>query len=247
MMDPRNEQPKRISISHSLGIPEGTGTDILILAALWLASLLIVWPLGNFPLNDDWAFAKSVKHLLETGKYKPTPWAAMPLLTQTLWGTLFCLPAGFSFNALRCSTLLMSFAGITVTYFCLRYAHPSRLVAVLGSLTLAFNPIYFALSNTFMTDVTFTSLMMGSALFFFRNLQGDSKLDVVAGSFLALAATLSRQLSLAIPLSFAVCLICRKGIKKGWWARAIAPFVLCVAGLLAYQTWMRTIGSLPAA
>src|SRR5215471_11216692 len=85
----------------SCEVPPGTGADLLILAAFWCASLLIVWPVGNFPLNDDWAFARSVERLLETGNYYPTPWAAMPLLTQTLGGALFCLPAGFSFNALR--------------------------------------------------------------------------------------------------------------------------------------------------
>src|SRR5580765_8375698 len=89
-------------------IPPRAGTDLLILAAFWLVGLLVVWPVGNFPLNDDWAFARSVKRLLETGSFYPTAWAAMPLFTQTLWGALFCLPMGFSFNALRCSTLVMS-------------------------------------------------------------------------------------------------------------------------------------------
>src|SRR2546423_12799436 len=113
----------------------------------------------------------------------------MPLLTQTFWGALFCLPAGFSFNALRCSTLVMSASGVIVTYFALRSVHPSRLVALLGALTLAFNPIYFSLSYTFMTDVTFTALMMASAFFLFRNLKTGCNMDLVAGSFFALAAT----------------------------------------------------------
>jgi len=228
-------------------VPPGVATDLLILAVVWFASLLIVWPVGDFPLNDDWAFARSVKRFLETGTFQPTAWAAMPLLTQTLWGSLFCLPAGFSFNALRCSTLVMSAAGVMVTYFTLRHVHPSRLVAVCGALTVALNPIYFALSYTFMTDVGFTALMMASALFLFRNLNSGNTVELIIGTGFALAATLSRQLALAVPLSFAICIIWTRGNRKDWWARALVPLLLSVGGLLAYQHWMQSLGRLPVA
>src|SRR5262245_24991466 len=189
MMTSHHDPRVEIRSFPSGRIPEGSSADIAILGAIWFASLLIVRPIGNFPLNDDWAFARTVKDFVETGKYSPSAWAAMPLLTQTFWGSLFCWPAGFSFNALRCSTLVMSFGGILATYFSLRYVNPLRSVAVLGALVLAFNPIYYALSNTFMTDVTFTGLMMGSALFLFRYLQHGSLRDGIIGATLALAAT----------------------------------------------------------
>src|SRR6185436_4812504 len=32
-------------------IPSHAGRDLLILGACWFASLLVVWPVGNFPLN----------------------------------------------------------------------------------------------------------------------------------------------------------------------------------------------------
>jgi Dolichyl-phosphate-mannose-protein mannosyltransferase len=229
----------------SSAIRAGAASDLLILAGLYSISLLIIWPVGNFPLNDDWAFARTVKSFLESGVYSPTPWAAMPLLTQTLLGTLFCLPAGFSFNALRCSTLVMSFAGLLFTYLAMRSVQPSRWVAVLATLTLAFNPIYFALSNTFMTDVPFTGLLIGAAFFLFRHLNGGSSLDAIVGSALALAATLSRQLALAIPVSYAVCIIWTRRFKNGWWARAVAPLLLSIGGLIAYQYWMKATGRSP--
>ncbi len=78
---------------------------MLLLASLWVASLFVVNPIGDFPLNDDWSFGLAVKNLLQTGEFHPTGWTSMPLITQTLWGALFCLPGGFSFNALRFSTL----------------------------------------------------------------------------------------------------------------------------------------------
>jgi len=39
----------------------------------------------------------------------------MPLITQALWGSIFCVPAGFSFNALRFS-LTLAIVGILGVY-----------------------------------------------------------------------------------------------------------------------------------
>src|ERR1043166_7876895 len=85
--------------------------DLLALALLWGVGVLIGNPLGNFPLNDDWAMGQTVKRLVEGGGYHPTGWTEMSLITHVLWGALFCIPHGFSFDALRCSTLALSLAG----------------------------------------------------------------------------------------------------------------------------------------
>ena len=47
----------------------------------------------------------AVQNLVEKGDWRPTGFTAMPLITQSLWGAIFCPPPGFSFNALRFSTL----------------------------------------------------------------------------------------------------------------------------------------------
>src|SRR5512140_3601996 len=93
-------------------IPKGATWDMLLLASLWVGSLFVVNPLGNFPLNDDWSFGLAVQRLLQTGDFHPTGWTSMTLLTQALWGAVFCLPAGFSFNALRLSTMLLSLGSV---------------------------------------------------------------------------------------------------------------------------------------
>ena len=66
--------------------------DLLAIAAVWCVSVIITNPLGDFPLNDDWSYGLTVKHLIETGNFRPCGWTAMPLITQVLWGALFCLP-----------------------------------------------------------------------------------------------------------------------------------------------------------
>jgi 4-amino-4-deoxy-L-arabinose transferase-like glycosyltransferase len=241
-----NGRPAAAEARLPVRIPKGATLDMLLLASLWVASLFVVNPLGDFPLNDDWSFGLAVKHLLQTGDFRPAGWTSMPLITQTLWGALFCLPGGFSFNALRFSTLVLSLCSLLTVYLLVRQVHPSRLLAAIATLTVAFNPIYYALSNTFMTDVPFTALLLAAAFFFSRYLQGDSDFALLCGLACALAATLCRQLGLAVPMAFAVCLLWNRGLAGRWVIRALVPLAVCLGALLTFQHWLKATGRLPA-
>ena len=241
-----NGRPAAAEARLPVRIPKGATQDMLLLASLWVASLFVVNPLGDFPLNDDWSFGLAVKHLLQTGDFRPAGWTSMPLITQTLWGALFCLPGGFSFNALRFSTLVLSLCSLLTVYLLVRQVHPSRLLAASAALTVAFNPIYYALSNTFMTDVPFTALLLAAAFFFSRYLQGDSDFALLCGLACALAATLCRQLGLAVPMAFAVCLLWNRGLAGRWVIRALIPLAVCLGALLTFQYWLKATRRLPA-
>ena len=220
--------------------------DLLIIAALWCISLFIVNPIGNFPLNDDWSYGLAVKRLVETGDYRPSGWTAMPLITNVLWASLFCIPAGFSFTALRLSTLTVSFLGLAGCYLLIRDLRQPRWLAVLTTLTLGFNPIYYALSNTFMTDVSYTAITIFAAIFFARSLRTGSDFALVVGTTLAVAATLSRQLGISVPLGFAVSLILTRGFTRRNLRRAAIPPALCIGAFLLFHQWLAASGRLPA-
>jgi hypothetical protein len=241
-----NGRPVAAEARSPAPIPKGATQDMLLLATLWIASLFVANPLGNFPLNDDWSFGLAVERLLQTGDFRPTGWTSMPLITQALWGALFCLPAGFSFTALRFSTLALSLFSLLAVYLLVRQVHPSRLLAAIAALTVAFNPIYYALANTFMTDVPFTALLLAAAFFFSRCLRGGSDFALICGLACALAATLCRQLGLAAPIAFAVCLLWNRGMAGRWLIRALIPLAICLGALLTFQHWLSATGRLPA-
>ena len=73
----------------------------VLLGLIWICMILLANPIGDFPLNDDWAYGYSVQHLLQHGELRFSDWTATNLLGQVVWGALFCLPLGFSFTALR--------------------------------------------------------------------------------------------------------------------------------------------------
>ena len=220
--------------------------DVLIIVFLWCGSLIIVNPIGNFPLSDDWSFGIAVKNWIEGRGFRPTGWTSMPLITNVLWGSLFCFPAGFSFTALRLSTLTLSLLGILGTYGLIIKLCQPRWVAVIAALTLGFNPIYYALSNTFMTDVPYAAITIFAAFFLVRHLRSDSTLDLLVGTTLAIAATLSRQLGISIPIAFAVSLILKRGYTSRTMLRACIPPALCIGALLVFQHWLFASGRLPA-
>jgi hypothetical protein len=222
-----------------------TGIDLLAIASLWFISLTITNPLGDFPLNDDWSFGLAARHFIDYGDFRPTGWTAMPLITHVLWGSLFCLPTGFSFEALRFSTLTISLIGIFGTYLLIRELKGSRWLAVIVALTITFNPIYFALSNTFMTDIPFSATMILAVLFLVRSLKNDSDFDLLFGSIFIVAATLNRQLGIVVPFAFAVSFFLKNGFTNRVLVRAIIPLIFCIGALLVFKHWLTATDRLP--
>ena len=170
----------------------------------------------------------------------------MPQITNTLWGSLFCLPTGFSFTALRISTLAAAWLALVGAYLLMRQLRQPPCLALLAAITLAANPIFYALSNTFMTDVPFIPLMLFAAIFFVKYLRDDSRLAFILGTMLALASVLSRQVGLAVPLAFGVVLILQRGFSWRTILRAVTPAALCLTALLGFEHWMAATGRLPA-
>jgi hypothetical protein len=212
--------------------------DLALIIAIWVIGSIVVNPIGEFPLNDDWVFSRTVKSLLETGTYSPLSLASMSLITHVLWGVLFCLPAGFSFTALRISCVAAGLLGVLGAYFLVRDMRHPRWLALMISLTLAFFPGYYLNSHTFMTDIPFAALAIWSLVFFGRSLRTGSDIQTVIGTLFAIASVLSRQLALAIPLALVIPAISRSGFSPRSIFRAVVPLAVCVVVLLLYNHWL---------
>ena len=225
---------------------KATVKDLFCLTLTWCFFVIIVNPIGDFPLNDDWSFGLAVQYFMQVGSFHPTGWTTMTLLTNVLWGSLFCLPDGFSFTALRISTLTASWLGVLGTYWLVRKLDRPRSMALLAALVLAVNPLYFVSANTFMTDVPCVALMIFSAVFFLEHLKSNSRAALVAGILFSLVAILSRQVSLAVPMAFGLTLIGARGFKVRVLSAALLPTLLVVLVLAGFQLWLKISGNWPA-
>jgi 4-amino-4-deoxy-L-arabinose transferase-like glycosyltransferase len=226
MGGPRAATGPRPSSRGARGVLVGmTG---VMLAMTWLASALV-----EVPLIDDWTYAWSVEHFLQTGELRMLEWSAHYPLAPILWGALFSRLLGFSFAVLRLSTVVLAWAGLLAFYGTLRELGIRPLRAGLGTLLLWCNPVFFVLSHSFMTDVPFVSLMNAALLGYVRWIKHGRTWDLGLGSVLALLAFLIRQLGAAL----------------AWMAfgrlstRALAGASAGVAGLSGLVLWQA--GALP--
>ena len=56
---------------------------LALLLVGWFALPLLLGTGARIPLNDDWAYAHTVKTLLDTGEFRRPSWTWVPALTHT--------------------------------------------------------------------------------------------------------------------------------------------------------------------
>ena len=190
----------------------------LSLLALAMAALVIVVPpAGEFPIDDDWLYARTVQGLVERGRLEVPAWSAVSLVLQAYWGGLFTRLFGFSHTALRASTLVLAAAAVVGTYLLLRDLLDSRR-ALLGALVLLANPLFVFLSYSFMSEIPFVSLAVWALFCWVRALRGSGGERpapglgwLAAGAALAGGAYLVRQIGVALPLAMLAALVLTGG------------------------------------
>ncbi len=219
----------------------------IALLAVWIGAILITHPHGEFPLNDDWSYSRTTQRFLEKGELQFPGEVAVPMLTHLLWGGLFTKIFGFSFTALRISTLILGGLGLFFLFAILLEAGVSSGWAFFGTFLIAFNPLYFQLSNSYMTDIPFAVWGLASFLFFLRSVRSDSKRDFFLGTGFATAAVLTRQIAVIIPLSYGLAYLIweKRSIRNTM--KAFLPAFLAIVLLLIYQTSLQILGRLPVA
>src|SRR5438094_4026406 len=99
---------------------------LLGVTLVWAALLLIIRPWGNVPSNDDWSWTLAVDAVVNRHRWQLTDFTGMPLATQIVWASLFCLPLGYSLMALRLSTLVLAWFAVAGVFALLRECGATR-------------------------------------------------------------------------------------------------------------------------
>ena len=222
--------------------------DIVAMAVLWTVMALVVFPAGDYPVNDDWVYAASVRKLLESGRFELLACSTASVGPQVYWGALFAKVLGNSYVSLRASTLVLGLVGGIGVYLLFLEIWHDRLGALVLALTLLVNPVYFALAYTFMTDVPFVALSVTSMLFIVLGIQRSNRPLLTLGLGIALMAVLLRQFAVVLLVGFGCWYAARHKRTATTFVIAATPLV---AGLLLnwlFDRWMAETGrrSLPA-
>ena len=214
-----------------------------LVVGVFVIAALLVNPIGEFPIADDWAYAQSVRNLLARGELKFSNWGAVNLISHVAWGSVAGLVFGPSYTVLRLSTLVFAAGRALAIYRLALLAGASVGAALLTTAVGALNPLYFFVSFSFMTDVPFAAMMLISFALLAESVHRQGRLPAVFGWAAGIAALLNRQTGLAIPIAWSLMR------KRPWqwrsFAMAAAPIAAFILIQFGYQTWLRLSGREP--
>lgn len=217
----------------------GAGPEVvacLLLSALWLIPLGFIGIEGNFPVNDDWAYARATQRLIETGLIERTSWTWVPLITHAYFGAatnLLVVPPLGMFEAFRLVGVVGGWLGMLGAYALCRQVGALPVPSVIGAALVGLNPVYVSLAYTYMTDVPFTALCAWSLVFLARGARRGSTGWVVAAAIPALLAALTRQTAMALPLAFAAATVFSQPWPGRAWGRALLLGAIVGSGYFA--------------
>jgi hypothetical protein len=203
------------------------------ITAVFAVGWFVVGGWRNVPVIDDWAYAWSVEHLLQTGKLVVLNRSSCYPIVQILWATLFARIFGFSFGAIRLSTVALAVFGCVALYLTLKEVGIRARAALLATLTVALYPVFFVLVYSFMTDVPFLALSMISFYFYVSGVKRDAPGRLWAGSLFAVLAFLVRQIGVLMPLAVFAAVdrdtLTRRSLLRFW-----LPTLAGVAGVAIF-------------
>jgi 4-amino-4-deoxy-L-arabinose transferase-like glycosyltransferase len=136
-------------------------------AALFLVSVLLIHPVLEAGVIDDWSFVYLARGLAIDGHLVYNGWGEPTMIPQALWGALFFKLFGFSFLVARISTVVLCLLLVPVLYALGREVGLKPAFANFAVLLLVLCPVFVPEAVSFMTDVPsffFTAACLYAAL-----------------------------------------------------------------------------------
>ncbi len=109
--------PKEASAERRIRFIGSNRRNVLQCIVLFLLAVAATVPVYEMGFEDDWSYGHIARDFAATGHVVYNGWTAAMLLPQIVWAALFIKVFGFSFLALRLSTLTLVVALIPVLYY----------------------------------------------------------------------------------------------------------------------------------
>jgi hypothetical protein len=125
----------------------------LICMLIFAACFAVSWPVAQMGFDDDWSYIRTAQAYAQTGHFVYNGWSSPILGWQIPWGALFIRLFGFSFMAVKLSTVPIALATVFLFYVIQNRFGISGRNAIIGTLALGLSPLFLPLTASFMTDV----------------------------------------------------------------------------------------------
>ena len=218
----------------------------LFLLLLWASFAFLINPLGNFPINDDWIYAKPIESALNGNGFQVSNQATVTSILHSLMGYALCSVTGFSFSVLRLLVLIEAAGLLLLLFKIFSRLGLRKKSSTLFCLLFLTNPLFIGLSYSFMTDIPFLFFSIASLERFLAYLQTGKRMNILYGTLLSILATGVRQPGALLPLAvFIVVMFHREKRNQDGLLLFLAtslPFLM----LAAYPWFMNSVFNLSA-
>lgn len=174
--------------------------ELLSVLVIFIISVLLVNPFGNYAVNDDWDFYTHVRNFTQ-GNFIKNAFIDSAFVLQGLVGMVWSLLFGLSFNSLRILTILVTGLFIVGLYKVLNLLKINKLISTLSILSIVLYPFVFMSSMTFMTEIYFLTFMVWGIYYMLLYFENSNSKNFYLAIIIASASILIRQLGfLVVPV-----------------------------------------------
>lgn len=211
-----------------------------IIAVVFLLVVIAVNPIRDFPVEDDWDYAKEVFNFLQTGTFQRLEVTQATVFFPAMWGAFWSKLFGFSFATLRVSTLMLALGALLFFYGLLGELDFDLPRRVIGTLAFMVTPAFVYLAFSFMTDIFLLFGILGALFFYVRAWRSRRWMLAFAASLFAALGFLARQVGILIPVAFAIFLLLeRKHARREMIRWMLAGTLVPLIVVAIYLLWSR--------
>jgi hypothetical protein len=194
---------------------------------LYVLAEVIIFPIGNFPVNDDWWYFR----LMNDGVFNV--WPKHTFVGYMIIYKPFTVLFGDSFQVIRGVSLALGFLNILLlNRVCSRFLRINKIIVFFICLTMLFNPIYLHLSNSGMTEMVFIFYMLSGLFFYLEFLMFQKTLYYIAALLFFALMTLTRQSGLALTTAI---LITDFIVNRDYLKYSVGIFLLSVVSYIVFE------------
>ena len=212
---------------------------ILSIIAIVLIVIILMLPLRAQVTGDDFAYAQSVRHFVNTGQIKISEAVGPSLIFQLIWGGIFSKILGFSLITLHISVIFFLPILCVYLYKLLREFEISASKSIVFTLIFLSIPWILFYTYTFSTDIPYLTLQILSSFYYVKGIINLQNRNLLIGSIFASCALITRQIGIVLPVSvfltilFFTKLSLSEKLKKIFVAVLIPSLTICL-----YLLWL---------
>ncbi|OGC47575.1 hypothetical protein A2886_02190 [candidate division WWE3 bacterium RIFCSPHIGHO2_01_FULL_42_13] len=187
---------------------------LFLTAAVYLVTVFLVSPWGNFAVNDDWDFYTHVRNFME-GDFTKNSLIDSSFVLQGLMGAGWAKIFGLNFTSLKVLTISFTLLMLLGIYKILLQQKVLRAYQFLILFAIAFNPFVYMSSLTFMTENYFLAFLIWSIYFYLCYLEDGKSRSLFLAVLIGGLSILIRQFGFVVFAAYVLTYLALLFSKRG--------------------------------